>query len=478
MDRKKIKKELSCRIAGAASGLLLAVPNLFPVLVPIHLIALIPVLYLGASQKNKLSTMFTAGIYMGLFYTIPQMIMLRMPIPVTLILLVQYISMMAILAFVSAWLIRKNVFWGAFAVGAFLVVLDWVNFTAVPLWGTAQSIVRAWSQYPGLIQFSSLTGMTGIIFVLGTLQALIVNAIINPQLRRQLLTTSIILILFFAIIDIIILDQQPAGKLKVAAIGWTSKELEFIQTPAGFKELFAKQAAKAADQGAKFIVSPEMGFYINKSNRCEWLDKFQAVSRKYDVFLAIGYFDILENQNRLIYITPDGKTLPEYSKTYLLPFVEDYKKGDGQLRVININGISVGGMICHDDNFTRFSREYGRERISVVAVPTLDWSTVRNIHLQNSIYRAIESRYAIIRAAMNGVSAIISPQGDVLASCDHFKKGPSVIVAEIPICKCRTLFSIAGHWPVVAGLVFLVAYIALSSSPKQSMNCSGTESTI
>ena len=464
MDKEKIKKELFCGISGAISSLLLAIPNLYSALVPIHIFALIPILYQCAKRDNRYSNILTAGICMGLFYTIPQMIMLRMSILITLILLVQYTIMMTVLALGSAWLMRRQIFWGAFAAGAFLVVLDWTNFTAIPLWGTAQSIVRPWSGYPSLIQFSSLTGITGIDFVLGTLQALIVNAIVNPQMRRRLLTASVILILVFAIIDIIILNQRPIGQLKVAAIGWTVKELQFVQSPAGFEELYAKQAAKAADQGAKLIVSPEMGIYINNSNRSKWLEKFRAISSKYDAFLAIGYFDISENQNKLMYITPDGKTLPEYIKTNLVPFMENYKKGDGQLRITDINGVSAGGMICHDDNFTRFSREYGRKKVSVVAVPTLDWTTVKNAHLQNSIHRAIESRYAIVRAAMNGISAIIAPGGKVLASCDHFKKGPAVITAEVPIYKCTTLFSYAGHWPVIASLIFLFTYIARTSA--------------
>jgi apolipoprotein N-acyltransferase len=347
----------------------------------------------------------------------------------------------------------------------------WLNFTAIPLWGTAQSIARPWSQYPFLIQFSSLTGITGIVFVLGTLQALIVSAIVNPRIRRRLLAAFVYVVLIFVIADLIIYYQRPEGKLKVAAIGWATNGFkdpedaqEYAQTPQGFEELFAKPAAKAAGQGARLIVSPEMGFYINKYDRSEWLKKFQTISSKFNVFLAVGYYNVSERQNRLMYITPDGKSLPEYSKTYLIPFFENYIKGDGHLRIIDINGISTGGMICQDDNFTRFSREYGRKMVSVVAVPTMDWSTVKSTHLQNSIHRAIESRYAIVRAAMNGISAIIAPGGRVLASCDHFKNGPAVIVAEVPIYKGQTLFSVAGHWPVAVNLIFLIIYISWTSA--------------
>ena len=91
MIGEKIKKEGFCRIAGAASGLLLAIPNFYPILAPIQIFALLPILYLGARRENKYSNIITAGIYMGLFYTLPQMIVLRMPIPITLILLVHLV---------------------------------------------------------------------------------------------------------------------------------------------------------------------------------------------------------------------------------------------------------------------------------------------------------------------------------------------------------------------------------------------------
>jgi hypothetical protein len=76
-------------------------------------------------------------------------------------------------------------------------------------------------------------------------------------------------------------------------------------------------------------------------------------------------------------------------------------------------------MICHDDNYTDISRRYGAKSAGIVVVPTNDWAHVRKAHFQNSIHRAIESRFAIVRAASYGISAIISPTGKRLAVSDH-----------------------------------------------------------
>lgn len=458
----KAKEGLLCRFAGGLSGLLLVVGHLYPAAAVLQVVALVPILYVLAKRKvGRRAVVVLAGMYMGFCYILPQLIALRLPVVMSLILLVHFTVLMVIFACGSMRLLRGPALAGSFAIGAFLVVLDWVNFTVVPIWGTAQSLGRPWSRYPMLIQFVSLTGITGIIFVLGTLQALAVNMIARPKERGRLFAAVVTVVLVFAGANVVIGNERPVGTLKVAAVGWTSdddKKLGGVYSEKGFEALFAGPAARAADEGARLIVSPELGFSIfGESERAKWLGRFAEIARRHNVFLAAGYFNSDENENRLLFMSGEGEVLSEYTKTYLTAF-EDYRKGDGRLRIIEADGVRVGGMICQDDNFTRFSREYGRRRVGIVAVPTLDWLNVKGAHLQSSIHRALESRYAIVRAAQNGISAIISPKGEVLASYDHFEEGPGVIAAEVDIYSSRTVFSVVGHWPVVVSFVFLVVY--------------------
>jgi apolipoprotein N-acyltransferase len=92
-----------------------------------------------------------------------------------------------------------------------------------------------------------------------------------------------------------------------------------------------------------------------------------------------------------------------------------------------------------------------------VVVPTNDWKYVRKAHFQSSIHRAIESRFAIVRAATNGISAIISPDGRQVAVSDHFKDGPGLLVADVQVYNVRTAFSRFGHWFVVLSGVLAAA---------------------
>jgi apolipoprotein N-acyltransferase len=450
-----------CRIAGAFGGLLLGIPNMYPALAPLQAIALIPVFYLAASGKVRSRGMLVAGLYMGLAYTLPQLFALRLPLQMSALLMCWLVIIMIAAVWTCGKLIVGPDVLGAFIVGAMLVVLDWVNFTAVGIWGTAQSLVRPWSRYPELIQFVSLTGITGVVFILGAIQALFVKFIVFPQLRGRLIVAVAGVILILSAVNGIIYSRRPAGRIKAASIGWTTDntaECGDVYSTRGFDMLIASPVVQAAQKGARFIVCPELALQVSDANRKQWLEKLSQITRSHNVFLAVGYLDLTKNENRAMFVAPSGEVIGEYTKTYLTVF-ENFNKGNGRLVQVDVDGFAAGAMICQDDNFTRFSREYGRGKVSLVAVPTLDWRQVKDAHLQNSIWRAIESQYAVVRAAMNGISAIVSPDGKILAMKDHFKEGPGFIVAETPLYSGCSLFSYLGHWPIVPSIVLLVIYI-------------------
>ena len=97
-------------------------------------------------------------------------------------------------------------------------------------------------------------------------------------------------------------------------------------------------------------------------------------------------------------------------------------------------GIAAGlGGICFQVS-VQFIQRYAMGELAgvqIVAVPTLDWAAVKDAHFQGSIHRAIESRYVIVRAAINGISAVVSARGEVIAEMDHVENGAGYVVAEI-----------------------------------------------
>jgi apolipoprotein N-acyltransferase len=137
--------------------------------------------------------------------------------------------------------------------------------------------------------------------------------------------------------------------------------------------------------------------------------------------------------------------------------MEDYRAGDGTLLVVDVAGVKTGTMICQDDNFTDLARGYGRAGVDLLIVPTNDWREVAPYHLDSNRFRAIETGAAILRAASNGVSALVSPRGELLASHDHNSGGAGVVVAELPVGRARTPYAFAGDWPMLVLALALLA---------------------
>ena len=245
------KEEWISRTYGATSGLLLAIPQIWAIAAPLQLIALLPILYLTSQLAVTYRKVLYAGVYMGIFYVLPQAFVLRMPLWITISLLAELIIVFTIFALLSHRLFLKPSLTGTIAIGASLVLLDWLNFTAIPIWGTAQSIVRPWSDYPSLISFVSVSGLTGIIFLLGFLQGLIINMIICKKQRLKFLSAAIVILFAFATINLILQTEKPETKIKVSAIGWDDSNS--ISYPENADSEYAQLVNQAAYNGSKIV---------------------------------------------------------------------------------------------------------------------------------------------------------------------------------------------------------------------------------
>ena len=458
MDRQQ-QTLWSYRLAGLAGGLLLCAGHLYGPLAVLQLGAFVPVLTLAARRQPGREALFLAGLYMGLGYSLPQMAVLRLPLIMTVVLLAKMVALLCVLVLVGGALIRRDRI-GPWVFAAIVVVADWVNFATPPSWGMAQSFARSWSSYPWLIGFVSWTGILGVVFVVALMQGFAAHLLAGRS-RRVLVLSLIGLMIVLGLTDIVAWGQS-GRRLRVAAIGWADAGLDAACDPTsaqGFESSYAARIAEAGRMGARLVVSPELAFAWGRRHRSEWVGRFAALAKQHEVHLVVGYFNEDERDNRLMVVSDRGVVVGEYTKTHLTP-LEPFEPGDGGLLEMTVDSVRLGVMICHDDNYTDLSRRYGRNGVQVMAVPTLDWPAVKDAHLQSSIYRAVESRYAIVRAARNGISAIISPTGRVLARQDHIAEGIGLLVADVPVGSGPTLFSRAGHWPVILCGAFLVIVAA------------------
>ena len=159
------RQDWYCRGAGFLSGVLLALGNFWGVLAPVQLVGFLPVFFLAHREKVGLKGLLLLGLYAGFGFTLPQAAALRLPLPVTAVLIVDLSLAFTVMVGGACYFLRRGGLWTVLAAGVWIAAVDWANYKLVPMWGTAQSLARSWSAYPNLISFESVTGMVGVVFL-------------------------------------------------------------------------------------------------------------------------------------------------------------------------------------------------------------------------------------------------------------------------------------------------------------------------
>ena len=133
------------------------------------------------------------------------------------------------------------------------------------------------------------------------------------------------------------------------------------------------------------------------------------------------------------------------------------KSADGQ-------SIPIGCAVCYESVYGEYYTGYVRKGARAMAIITNDawWGDTPGYkqHLSYASLRAIETRRAIARCANTGISAIISPSGEITQPTPWWE--PAVIKGEIPLRDDITFY--VAHGDITGRLcsfVFILLLLAL-----------------
>jgi apolipoprotein N-acyltransferase len=174
--------------------------------------------------------------------------------------------------------------------------------------------------------------------------------------------------------------------------------------------------------------------------------------------------DAVEYYNSAYLIVPEDKTVGKYSKTHLVPFGEyvpfkpylpflgkivaqvgDFKAG----RIGNTipwRNEQLGIQICYEIIFPRLSRAMAKNDATVLINITNDaWfgkTSGPYQHFSMTVFRAVENRRSLARAANTGISGFIDPTGRILASTDLLQD--AVATQTVPLLKNKSIYTKIG----------------------------------
>jgi len=192
--------------------------------------------------------------------------------------------------------------------------------------------------------------------------------------------------------------------------------------------------------------------------------------------------------NRAYQFDASGTEIDRYDKVHLVPFGEFIPFRDtmpavselisglmpvqpavypgADFHVFDVGPFKFGPAICFEDTFSYIARRYRLLGADVLLNLTNDgWfagSFELDAHLGNAVFRAVETRMAVVRAANTGISAVISPRGVITARLtDDQRRSRQVqglLVATVPVSPARTVYVAIGDLWLTGAAVVLACF--------------------
>ena len=255
-------------------------------------------------------------------------------------------------------------------------------------------------------------------------------------------------------------------------------------------EIYFRRTRQAVVEGAELIAWPETAapFYFGSGGPYDLFMRDLAYDTGRPIIFGAPYL-VWKDQKRLTYnrawaLTPDGAR-SSYDKVHLVPFGEyvPFKKllwfiekmvdsvGNIEpgkaMTLLDAGEYKVGAQICYEVIFPAYSRTMTAAGADVIINITNDsWfgrSAASRQSLAMAVFRAVENRRPLLRAAQSGVSAMISPTGEVTAKTGLFVE--TTLYGEMEITNGRmTIYTLSGGlfgWLVVMTGVGIVCSLAI-----------------
>jgi apolipoprotein N-acyltransferase len=338
---------------------------------------------------------------------------------------------------------------------AFLVASAWVTHEWVRGWlfsgfgwnGLGVALHRSWP----IIQITEFTGVIGLSFavVFTNIIAVCIPFRLLAEARTHqmrphfdLTLTMIALVGLFAFGLHAVRNPSPAQPLRVAAIQSNIPQEQKFKPTEQILDTCDQLSALAVQREPKLdlMVWPESSI-PGTFGRDAWVLQLpQNVAQRSGADLLLGVDDEEHDRayNAALLISPSGQT-QLYRKVHLVPFGEyiplrhsfplfaavasawvpgDFASG-AEYAVFNLtnNDVRLAPLICFEDTIGELTRQFVLKGANLLVNVTNDgWflhSAGSHQHLANSIFRCVENRRPMVRAANTGVTCFVDEFGRV-----------------------------------------------------------------
>jgi apolipoprotein N-acyltransferase len=197
--------------------------------------------------------------------------------------------------------------------------------------------------------------------------------------------------------------------------------------------------------GTPLIVFPEASLPDLANELVDYLRSLYRDASQHDSAVVLGILRMDEHQRYYNSVLSLGNEVQWYDKDHLVPFAEffpvpgfvrswlkvmslpydDFTRGGSTQPPLRAGGLKLAATICYEDGYGSAQLGVLSEADALVNVTNDAWfghGSARYQHFQIARMRAIESQRYMLRAANDGISAVIGPHGEVVAEAPGFRR--------------------------------------------------------
>lgn len=428
----------------------------------------------NTSFKNTFFIGMVHGIFLVIFFMWPIAISEYKLFLVILVLKGIQFGIMGIFFEITRRYVPKILY--SFTIAAIGIFIEWLS-TISPYLFPSHLALPLYKNL-SLIQIASVTGIYGVSFVVILINGLtyqIIESIRNLEYKKAwhyaVISGGILLIInLFGFVKLNNEKELKKNELKIAIIQgglpqWVYEAVNFSPLHAELMintYLFLiKQAIK---KNVALVICPESCIILPFLNIKRELFKLAS---SLNGALLIG---LLFEKNGKLFNSAlcfyKKKLIDIYSKNYLLVFTEKEFTPGSENNTINLPFCKIGVVICYESLYPQKMRKYTiKDKADILAILTNDASFGRTkisyLHAAAAVFRAIENRRFVVRAAQSGVSMVVSPTGKILKFTKLFE--PTVVFSTVYLQNSYfSIYSIYGDWFVylcIGTIIFIVGII-------------------
>ena len=338
--------------------------------------------------------------------------------------------------------------WGTaalFLTPLFWAPLEWARLSVTgQLWN---AIGYSQAFHPSLIH----TARWGGVYAVGFLIALVNASLAYAALKRTrgAVSISVVAILLFCIapmamtaggiwtdgtteaVVIAIQPNVPMDLIKSTAEMEQLKLRHFEMSEAALRTLHDEKVPR-------LIIWPESPMNFTYGTDSQFRERLTQFAKEHHASVLLNSQEVAPNNgiyNSAVLINEQGSLVAQYDKIRLLPFGEyvplpqwlpgaglirgivgDFTPGSNY-RLMPVGNLRAGVFICIESAYPSIARQFTSEGADVLINISNDGylgpTAVMRQHLANAVFRAVENDRPLLRVTNTGITAFITPRGQV-----------------------------------------------------------------